>query len=293
VKVVGVVVNWNGGADTAKALASLSGIDVICVDNGSTDGSDARIEDAFPEVELIRTGLNLGFSGGHNVGIRRALDRGADWVLLLNNDAAADAALPEALTCAAEARPDAGVLACKVFFSQPDDVLMYAGGSVHLVLGWWGRQQGFGQKDDGRFDALRDVDRATGAAMAVSREAIGAAGLLDEGLFAYAEDVDWCLRIRAAGFGIVFVPDAKVWHVGSASTGGLLSPVSLYYDTRNVLAVVERQRPLPRVARGLRRGVVVGSHLAAAAHAPKRQASAAAVIAGWRDYRRGRMGRRP
>ena len=289
---VAVVVNWNGGEDTPSALASLSGIDVICVDNGSTDGSDAQIEKQFPEVELIRTGLNLGFSGGHNVGIRRALDRGADWVLLLNNDAVADAALPGALVRAAEVRPDAGVLACKVFFSQPDDVLMYAGGSVHLVLGWWGRQQGFGEKDDGRFDALRDVDRATGAAMAVSRDAIAAAGLLDEGLFAYAEDVDWCLRIRAAGFGIVFVPDAKVWHVGSASTGGLLSSTSLYYDTRNVLAVVERRRPLPPVARGLRRGVVVGSHLAAAAHAPDRQAAAGAVIAGWRDYRRGRMGRR-
>jgi GT2 family glycosyltransferase len=292
VKLAAVVVNWNGGEDTPAALASLSGLDVICVDNGSTDGSDALIEARFPEVELIRTGLNLGFSGGHNVGIRRALDRGADWVLLLNNDAVADDGLGAALADAARARPDAGVLACKVLFSEPRDVLMYAGGSVHLVLGWWGRQQGFGRKDDGSFDTLRDVDRATGAAMAVSRSAIAAAGLLDEGLFAYAEDADWCLRIRAAGFGVVFVPKARVWHVGSASTGGLGSPTSLYYDTRNVLAVVERQRPLPPVARGLRRGVVVGSHLAAAARSADRQGGASAVIAGWRDYRRGKMGRR-
>ena len=291
-KLVAVVVNWNGGEDTPAALASLSELETICVDNGSTDGSDALIEERFPTVELIRTGLNLGFSAGHNVGIRRALDRGADWVLLLNNDAVADDGLAAALAGAARSRPDAGVLACKVLFSEPHDVLMYAGGSVHLVLGWWGRQQGFGREDDGAFDTLRDVDRATGAAMAVSRSAIAAAGLLDEGLFAYAEDVDWCLRIRAAGFGIVFVPEAKVWHVGSASTGGLGSPTSLYYDTRNVLAVVERHRPLPPVARGLRRGVVVGSHLAAAARSPDRQAGAAAVIAGWRDYRRGKMGRR-
>jgi GT2 family glycosyltransferase len=292
VKLVAVVVNWNGGDETQAALASLSGLEVICVDNGSTDGSDASVAERFPDVELIRTGLNLGFSGGHNIGIRRALDRGADWVLLLNNDAVADAGLPAALADAARARPDAGVLACKVFFSQPNDVLMYAGGSVHLLLGWWGRQEGFGHRDDGSFDVLRDVDRATGAAMAVSREAIAAAGLLDEQLFAYAEDVDWCLRIRAAGFGVIFVPGAKVWHVGSASTGGLGSPTSLYYDTRNVLAVVERQRPLPPVARGLRRGVVVGAHLAAAARAPDRPAAAAAVVAGWRDFRRGRMGRR-
>ena len=291
-KLVAVVVNWNGGDETQAALASLSGLEVICVDNGSTDGPDTSVAERFPDVELIRTGLNLGFSGGHNVGVRRALDRGADWVLLLNNDAVADAGVPAALADAARARPDAGVLACKVFFSEPNDVLMYAGGSVHLLLGWWGRQEGFGRRDDGSHDVLRDVDRATGAAMAVSREAMAAAGLLDERLFAYAEDVDWCLRIRAAGFAVVFVPGAKVWHVGSASTGGLGSPTSLYYDTRNVLAVVERQRPLPPVARGLRRGVVVGAHLAAAARARDRPAAAAAVVAGWRDFRRGRMGRR-
>ena len=85
------MLNWNGGDDTPRALASLDGIETICVDNGSTDGSDAAVERDFPEVELIRTGANLGFAGGNNVGIRRALERGADWVLLLNNDAVADA----------------------------------------------------------------------------------------------------------------------------------------------------------------------------------------------------------
>ena len=88
-KLVAVVLNWNGGEDTPRALASLEGIETICVDNGSTDGSDAAVERDFPGVELIRTGANLGFAGGNNVGIRRALERGADWVLLLNNDAVA------------------------------------------------------------------------------------------------------------------------------------------------------------------------------------------------------------
>ncbi len=184
------------------------------------------------------------------------------------------------------------MLACKVLFSEPRDVLMYAGGSVHLTLGWWGRQDGFGRRDDGSFDTSRDVGRATGAAMAVSRAAIGAAGLLDEDLFAYVEDVEWCLRIKRAGFAIVYVPAARAWHVGSASTGGLGSPTSLYYDTRNMLAVVERHRPLPPGARGLRRGAVVGAHLAAALRSPARREGAAAVVAGWRDYRRGKMGRR-
>jgi GT2 family glycosyltransferase len=288
VKLVAVVLNWNGGDDTLAALESLNGVETICVDNGSEDGSPDAVAERFPQVELIRTGVNLGFAGGNNVGIRRALGRGADWVLLLNNDAVADAELPAALTAAAEARPDAGVLACKVFFAEPPDVLMYAGGRVNLRLGYWGRQDGFGERDDGRFDSLRDVDRATGAAMAVSRAAIERAGLLDESLFAYAEDTEWCLRIREAGFAVVFVPDAKVWHVGSASTGGLSSPTSIYYDTRNMIAVAERHDPRQGAAASLRRGVVLGAHLATARNA----AGVRAAVKGWRDARRGRLGRR-
>jgi GT2 family glycosyltransferase len=283
-----VVLNWNGGDDTLAALESLTGVATICVDNGSDDGSPDRIAERFPEVDLIRTGVNLGFSGGNNVGIRRALARGADWVLLLNNDAVADPGVPAALADAAAERPDAGVLACKVYFADPPDVLMYAGGRANLSLGYSGRQDGFGERDDGRFDELRDVERATGAAMAVSRAAIERAGLLDEGLFAYAEDTEWCLRIRSAGFAVVFVPAAKVWHVGSASTGGFHSPTSLYYDTRNMIAVAERHDPRPRAAAALRRGVVLGAHLLNARSA----AGARAAVKGWRDARHGRLGRR-
>ena len=285
---VAVVLNWNGGDDTLAALASLQGVETICVDNGSTDGSDTRVAERFPDVELIRTGENLGFSGGNNAGIRRALQRGAGWVLLLNNDAVADPGLPVALERAAKARPDAGVLACKVYFAEPRDVLMYAGGRVNLRLGYWGRQDGFGARDDGSHGTLRDVDRATGAAMAVSRAALERAGLLDEALFAYAEDAEWCIRIHKAGFAVVYAPEAKAWHVGSASTGGLRSPTSLYYETRNMIVVAERHHRLPRGLRALRRAVVVAAHLLAV----RNLAGLRAVLAGWRDARRGKLGKR-
>jgi GT2 family glycosyltransferase len=267
-------------------------VETIVVDNGSTDGSDAEVERRFPGVELIRTGANLGFAGGNNVGLRRALERGADWMLLLNNDAWADPGLAAALDAAARSRPDAGVLACKVYFEEPPNELMYAGGSVKLRLGYGGRQTGWGERDTGQYDRLRDVDRATGAAMAVSRAAVERAGLLDEELFAYVEDVEWCIRIRRAGFAIVFVPDAKAWHKGSASTGGVASTANLYYDTRNTLAVCERHEPLPRGVRALRRGVVVGAHLLRALQNPNRGAAVRAVVSGWRDFRRGKMGPR-
>jgi GT2 family glycosyltransferase len=291
VNLIAVVLNWNGGEDMPRALASLRGIETICVDNGSTDGSDAVVERDFPEVELIRNGANLGFAGGSNVGIRRALERGADWVLLLNDDAVAGEGLAEALADAAAARPDAGLLACTIY--SDGDVLQYAGASFRPLLGYSGRARGHGRRDDGSLgDSPLDVSRADGAAMAVSRAAAEAVGLLDEELFAYVEDVDWSLRIRAAGFAVALVPRAKVWHRGSASTGGARSTANLYYDTRNTLVVCERHRPLPPGLRELRRAVVVGAHLAQAARHADRAAAARAVLEGARDFRRGALGRR-
>ena len=281
---IAVVLNWNGGEDTLAALESLDGIETICVDNGSTDGSDARVAEQFPAVELIRTGANLGFAGGNNVGIRRAIERGADWALLINNDATAEPGLAGALERAAAARPDAGLLACKVL--HEDGSVQYAGARFNARLGYSGRVQTTGA------DALRDVARADGAAMAVSRPAVERAGLLDEQLFAYVEDVEWSLRIHRTGFAVVFVPDARVRHKGSAATGGTRSTTNLYYGTRNTIVVSERHARLPRGARALRRGVVVGAHLAQSLSHPSRISAMRAVLAGWRDARAGRLGQR-
>ena len=134
------------------------------------------------------------------------------------------------------------MLACKVLFADSDR-LWYAGAGFDPILGR-SRHEGFGEPDAP--GALADTRRATGAAMAVSRAAIEAAGILDEELFLYAEDLEWSLRIAAAGFAVVYVPEAKVRHRVSAAAGGAGSPTTTYYETRNMLAVVERYRPLPR-----------------------------------------------
>ncbi|MEO5577050.1 MAG: glycosyltransferase family 2 protein [Gaiellaceae bacterium] len=284
-QLVAVVLSFNGREDTLAALESLRGLDTVVVDNGSTDGSADAVAEQFPEVELVRTGVNLGFAGGNNVGIRRALDRGAGWVLLVNNDAEVEPGLVDALAAAAAARPDAGVLACKVLFADADR-LWYAGAGFDPYLGR-SRHRGFGSPDTPGEPI--DTVRATGAAMAVSRTAIEAAGLLDEELFLYAEDLEWSLRIREAGFAIVYVPAARVRHHVSAASGGAGSPTTSYYETRNMLAVVERHRPLPRGLTGIRRALVVVPRVLRAAGRP---ASARAALRGWRDYRCGRMGRR-
>ena len=284
-QLIAVVLNWNGGDDTLGALASLEGIQTICVDNGSTDGSDRAVEERFPDVELLRLGTNLGFAAGNNAGIRRALERGADWVLLLNNDAVAEPGLAAALGGAAAARPDAGLLACKIL--DEDGVgVQYAGASFNALFGYSGRVATSGP------DRLRDVGRADGAALAVSRPAAERAGLLDESFFLYVEDVEWSLRVRAAGFAVVLVPGARVRHKGSAASGGAASTTNLYYDTRNTIAVSERHAPLPPGLSGLRRLVVVGAHLVQALSHPARPAAIRAVLAGWRDARAGRLGQR-
>jgi GT2 family glycosyltransferase len=240
-------------------------------------------------VELIRNDANLGYAAGNNRGIRRALERGADWVLLLNNDVVVDSGIVDALAGAAGARPDAGVLACKVLFASDPTRIEFAGADFNALLGYSGRQRGYGRTDDGDDGALRDIGRGTGAAMAVSRRAIDAAGLFDEQLFLYVEDTDLCLRIRASGAAIVYVPNARVWHEGGAAGGGRASASALYYHARNTLAVAERHRPLPPLGRAARRGVIVGTHLLQAGRDP---AAVRAVLAGWRDYRAGRMGAR-
>ena len=140
--------------------------------------------------------------------------------------------------------------------------------------------------------SARDVDRADGAAVAVSRAAADRVGLLDDALFLYVEDVDWSLRMRAAGFAVVLVPDARVRHKGSAATGGRVSTVNLYYDTRNTIVVDERHAPLPAVY-----AVCVASLSSRRTsrrlptHAARIDA-ARAVLAGWRDARAGRLGQR-
>jgi GT2 family glycosyltransferase len=287
-RLVAVVLNWNGGEDTPRALDSLAGIETICVDNGSTDGSDLEIERRFPQIELLRTGRNLGYSGGNNAGIDRARERGADWVLLMNNDAVAEPGLAAALERAAEQRPDAGILACKVLFEDGTTV-QYAGASFNTWLGYSGRPVGYRKPD--RFHELRDVDRADGAAMAISLAAL-AGGELSSDLFAYVEDVELSLRVRRRGYAVVLVPDAVVRHKGSAATGGSASTQNLYYDTRNTIVVTEQHAPLPRGFRALRRGVIVAAHLVQAAMHPTRAAALAAVVDGWRDARAGRLGQR-
>ena len=290
-----IVLSWNGRDDTMECLEALGKVidppvQVVCVDNGSTDGSVEAVRDRYPEAHLIENGRNLGFSGGCNVGIRWALDQGARWVVLVNNDATIAPDAIQGFAAAAERHQRAGILAGKVLFADRPDRIWFAGQRFLAWLGYSGRHRGEGRRDGPRYSQERSTDRATGALMAVSRRLIEEVGLLDEGLFAYLEDVDWSLRARAAGFEVVFIPSARAWHRVGASTEGPAH--NSYYGTRNMIVVCERHRPLPPPLSWLRRGVIRATFTAYALRQPNRRAALAAVREGYRDARAGRLGPR-
>lgn len=258
-----VVLNWNNAPDTVECLESLRAVRypamrILVVDNGSVDGSEPTLRARFRDLPLLQTGANLGFAGGNNAGIRRALAEGADYVLLLNNDTTVDSGFVDALVAAARAHPDAGMLCPKILLHDRPDVLWYAGASFHPWLGW-GRHRGHGQRDTGRFGTVEDTDRPTGCSLLVSRELCERVGVLREEFFCYAEDLEWGLRARDAGYRILYVPSAMVWHKVSRSTGGTRSTAALRYQTRNVLICVDERRPLPLPARAIRWGAIIGA----------------------------------
>lgn len=291
-----IVLSWNGREDTLRCLESLTRIDrpdvgIICVDNGSSDGSVAAVRERFPDVTLIEAGENLGYSGGNNLGLRAALDAGAAWMILVNNDATVAADVITGFERALDERPAAGLLAGKVYLADRPGTIWFAGQRVNTVLGYSGRPRGYGRPDGPEYGQVVPVDRAVGALMAISRPALEAVGLLDESLFAYVEDVDLALRIKRAGFEVVFAPDAHAWHRVSASTGGERASVhTLYYGTRNTIVVLERRRPLGRAGNRLRRGLILMTFGLHALTRADRRTALAAVRRGHADARQGRLG---
>ena len=294
-----VVLSWNGREDTLRCLESLSraehpDLSIVCVDNGSSDGSQQAVRERFPHVTLIEAGANLGYSGGNNLGIRHALEHGARWVALINNDATVAADVVAGFEAAARERPAAGILAGKVYFAERPSTIWFAGQRVSELLGYSGRPRGYGREDGPRYERVVATDRAVGALMAISREAVDAAGLLDDDLFAYVEDVDWALRVRDADFEIVFAPRARAWHSVSASTGGeKASTHTLYYGARNTVAVLERRRPLGAAGTALRRASILATFSLHALTRADRRAALRAVRDGFADARSGRLGQRP
>lgn len=246
-----VILNWNSKENTLECLKSIDKLrvtsyelHVLVVDNASKE-SVKEIE-TIKGIGVIKNKENVGFAGGNNVGIKYALDNGADFILILNNDTTVDENLIVQLIEVAQKHKDVGILSPKIYFapgfefhkerykpSEKGKIIWYAGGDID----WdnvYGENRGVDEVDRDQFDKVSETGFATGAAMFLRREAIKDVGFFDEKYFMYLEDADLSLRMKKKGWRILYAPPAHLWHK-VAQSSGIGSDLNDYYTTRNRL----------------------------------------------------------
>lgn len=244
-----IIPHWNGPEILGPCLNSLKAatypnLEVVVVDNASTDNSVEFITRDYPDVTLLKNTENLGFAGGCNVGLREV---SADHYLVLNNDTTHEAGWIQALADQMEQDADIAAVQPKIMSAQTPELFDYAGGVGGLmdVLGFpfaLGRIFTTMEKDDGYYDQPRDIFWASGTALLLRGEALNEVGLFDETFFAHMEEIDLCWRLQNAGWRIVNAPDAKVYH----HSGWTLPPdryQKKYLNHRNNLMMLIKNYP--------------------------------------------------
>jgi GT2 family glycosyltransferase len=268
-----VVVNWNAREFLRDCIRSIRenvsvAVQIIVVDNASRDGSAAMVRSEFPDVELIANTENRGFAAANNQGIRIA---NAPYILLLNPDTIVYAGALENSVAYMNARPDVGLMGCRVMetqdriqrtcFSFPGPVnLLLIQSGLHRVfprsrvfgrpeLGWWDR------------DSELDVPVVSGMYMLARRDVIDKVGLMDEDYFVYAEEADWCFRIRKAGWRCVFAPVGQILHRDGGGKSTAQTKARMYVQLQKSILIFNRKN-LGAGAYCAAKTVYVGSMLA-------------------------------
>ena len=239
-----VVANWNGRAHLEKCFTSIAAqtypaVEIILVDNGSTDGSAAWAAEHFPEARVIANPRNLGFAAANNQGIR--VGRG-EYFALLNNDAWVEPDWVAALVTAVERQPRVGMAASQMVFADQPEIINSTGICVDRCGLTWDRQGG--QAAQPAAGQPRYVFGPSAGAALYRRELFADVGLFDEDFFAYLEDVDLAWRARWRGWEALYVPAARVYHHHSATTREG-SPFKTYLLSRNKLQLLAKNYPWP------------------------------------------------
>jgi GT2 family glycosyltransferase len=242
-----VIVSWNTKKYLEECLTSLRTIDgnlsveIIVVDNASTDGSPEMIRTQFPHVILIESGANLGFAGGNNIGLKEATGK---YVCLINSDVNVPPDCLPKMHAYMEQQPAIGLLGPGML--RPDGLVYRSGMRFPTLWNVFLRALfldslfkgfrvfgGFLMKDF-RFDRTMDMDVLNGWLWMARREALDQVGPLDDRFFMYAEDVDWCKRFHLAGWRVVFYPEAKALHYGGASAANAPSRFNVEMQRANL-----------------------------------------------------------
>lgn len=249
-----VILTWNHVTDTIECLDSLIHINypdlhILVVDNGSTDDTVARIAQDYPDIVIIQNKENLGYAAGNNVGIRYALDEGAEYILLLNNDVIVKSDFLEPMLDTFSENPDAGILSPFVYWYKRPENLWFSSARWDTKTVKFNTNYALGE-----FENPIETDFASGCAFLIKAEVIKKIGVLEPRFFLMWEETDFCFRARRVGYKILAVPKAKVLHkVSQSFDAGASGPIAQYYYTRNRFLWIERNlRGLDRVKAFLR-----------------------------------------
>ena len=225
-------------------------IEVIVVDNASTQNEASIIEQRYPQVTVIRSSKNLGFAGGNNLGIQAAHGK---YLFFINNDTLIEVRgkrlevrdLFQPLIDRLESSPKIGMVSPKIRFSWGTNPIQYAGYTPLSSITMRNRAIGCGEADNGQYDTPHPTPYAHGAAMMVKREVIDKVGLMPECYFLYYEELDWSMMIRRTGYDIWYEPACTIYHKESQATGPN-SPLKSYCMTRNRLLFAKRNICIPQ-----------------------------------------------
>lgn len=236
-----ITINYNGLKDTCELIESLpandNSLEVIVVDNASTNDEATEIAQRYPYVTVVRSDRNLGFAGGNNLGIKAAHGK---YLFFLNNDTLIHQPSDiQHLINRLESDEKIGMVCPKIRFTWGDKPIQYAGCTPLSPITLRNQSIGFGEEDRGQYDTACPTPYAHGAAMMLKREVIEKAGIMPECYFLYYEELDWSEMIRRAGYEIWYDPACTVFHKESQTTGQA-SPLKTYYITRNRLIFAQR-----------------------------------------------------
>ena len=247
-----ITINYNGLKDTCELMETLpledETIEVIVVDNASTQDEASIIEQRYPQITVIRSKENLGFAGGNNLGIQSSHGK---YLFFINNDtlfrgvghSLTSYLLP--LTSLLDSSDNIGMVCPKIRFAWGNTPIQYAGYTPLSKITLRNSAIGCGEADNGQYDTPHPTPYAHGAAMMVKREVIDKVGMMPECYFLYYEELDWSMMIRRAGYDIWYEPACTIYHKESQATGQN-SPLKSYYMTRNRLLFAKRNISIPQ-----------------------------------------------